>query len=237
MACRYPGGVDSCPEGLWELLADRTATRSRNSPAIAAGIMAGLDHPDPDHAGTTYLTRGRLPARRRAISTRVSSTSAPRGAGDGSPAAAAAGNHVGDVRVSRNRSLVGPRQPRPARSSGRPTRSTGPAWKRGRPGTWSPASPEPRCPVARLTLGLEGPAVTVDTACSSSLVALHLACQALRNGEISLALAGGGHGDGRPGRLPRVQQPARAGAPTAAARRSPTQPTGCLGEGIGVLLL
>lgn len=40
-------------------------------------------------------------------------------------------------------------------------------------------------------LNLKGPALAVDTACSSSLVATHLACQALRGGEVGLALAGG----------------------------------------------
>ncbi|MGH9349345.1 MAG: SDR family NAD(P)-dependent oxidoreductase [Vicinamibacterales bacterium] len=40
-------------------------------------------------------------------------------------------------------------------------------------------------------LNLKGPALSIDTACSSSLVAAHLACQALRNQEVDLALVAG----------------------------------------------
>ncbi|KAL8928322.1 MAG: hypothetical protein Q9172_001006 [Xanthocarpia lactea] len=40
---------------------------------------------------------------------------------------------------------------------------------------------------------LRGPSLTVDTACSSGLTAMHLACQSLRAGETTMAIAGGCH--------------------------------------------
>ena len=40
-------------------------------------------------------------------------------------------------------------------------------------------------------LGLKGPAITVQTACSTSLVAIITACQSIRSGQLTSALAGG----------------------------------------------
>src|SRR5207244_1265843 len=40
-------------------------------------------------------------------------------------------------------------------------------------------------------LNLHGPSMTLDTMCSSSLTAIHVACQDLKSGRTSLAIAGG----------------------------------------------
>ncbi|OZG72721.1 hypothetical protein BTA51_14445 [Hahella sp. CCB-MM4] len=40
-------------------------------------------------------------------------------------------------------------------------------------------------------LGIHGPSLVLDTACSSSMVALHMACSSIRQGESTMAFAGG----------------------------------------------
>jgi 6-methylsalicylic acid synthase len=84
---------------------------------------------------------------------------------------------------------------------------------------------------------LRGPSMAIDTACSASLVAVHLACQSLRAGESSLALAGGVLIMSGPG-LTVVLDAAGAMAPDGRCKSFDAAADGYgRGEGAGVIVL
>jgi len=86
-------------------------------------------------------------------------------------------------------------------------------------------------------LDLRGPSVALDAACAASLVAVHQACQLLRCGETSLALAGGVSALIGPG-LTRVLDEAGATAPDGRCKTFDAAADGYgRGEGAGVVVL
>ena len=192
IACRFPGGADD-PDAFWDLAGRGRRRDPHRSSATASsstasttprrrtpgrmmtrwgGFLDDVEQFDADFFGIAPARPRALdPPQRLLLETTWEASRTPPSTHRRSP-----GRPVGRVRRAVVERLREPPVRRPRRA--RLLRHDGQRPLRHAPvGCRSSSAPPVR-------------ASPIDTACSSSLVAVHLACQSLRTGESSLAIAG-----------------------------------------------
>lgn len=193
MACRMPGGVET-PEAFWEFLrrggdgitdvpasrwdVDRYYDATGETPGTSytrkGGFLGGVDGFDAAFFGISRREAESLDPQQRLLLEVGWEALEDAGIANERLAGSRTGVFLGVT--NHDYAQVQIQQVAPADLEAYYATSNASTFGAGRLSYW---------------LGLTGPSLSVDTSCSSSLVGVHLACQSLRAGDCTTALAGG----------------------------------------------